>query len=91
MPIIIFICIILFLYWGNNSIVVSKFSYRLNRSYDDVQNIKILHISDFHNKKFGKVGYSLIKIIKEQTPDLIVITGDIIDRRHYNLEVALSL
>ena len=38
---------------------------------------KIVHLSDLHNTEFGKDNEKLLKIIKEQKPDIIVITGDI--------------
>lgn len=88
---LILIGIVMFLHWGNNSIVVSKYSYCTNNVSKKLDGVKILHISDFHNKEFGKNSEKIIKKIKEQKPDIIVITGDIIDRRRYNLEIALEL
>lgn len=41
--------------------------------------VKIVLISDLHSQFFGKDQKQLIKKIKQQSPDLILLTGDIID------------
>lgn len=42
-----------------------------------------------HNKQFGKNQERLLKKIIKANPNVIVITGDLIDRRKYNLEAAM--
>lgn len=74
-----------FLAWHNNAIEVTKhnyINYKLPKSFNG---FRIVHISDLHNKNFhGR----LINKIKEINPDIIVITGDLIDRRRTNLNLA---
>ncbi|CQR47942.1 putative metallophosphoesterase [Paraliobacillus sp. PM-2] len=41
----------------------------------------ILQLTDVHNKTFGKDNKPLIDKIKRLNPDIIVITGDLIDRK----------
>ncbi|WP_432663356.1 metallophosphoesterase [Wukongibacter baidiensis] len=43
--------------------------------------LKILHISDVHNKKFSGKTRNLLNDIKKLDPDIIALTGDIIDGR----------
>lgn len=43
-------------------------------------NLKILQISDIHHRKFGKDQIRIIKRVKKENPDIIVITGDLISR-----------
>lgn len=83
------IFIILFCIWQNNHIVISNFSYKSERISDEFNGFKIVHISDLHNKLFGKNQKYLLKKISSLAPDIIVVTGDIIDRRRYDLETAL--
>lgn len=87
---IIAIGIILFLVWQNNHIVQSDFSYRKKDLPKAFNNFKILHISDLHNKSFGKDQSYLLKKIEAAKADIIVITGDLIDRRRYDLDTALT-
>ena len=46
---------------------------------------RILQISDLHNHRFGKDQGRLLSAIETADADLIVVTGDTIDRRKFNL------
>ncbi len=77
-----------FLIWQNNDVVVTKYEYMGKRLPKGFNGLKILHISDLHNKNFhGR----LFDKIKDINPDIIVITGDLIDRRRTNIPVAAEL
>ena len=80
----------MFFIWQNNSIVVTEIKYSNKKIPDEFNGYTIVQISDLHNKKFGKGGKQLLDEIKKTCPDIIVITGDLIDRRKTNIEVALE-
>ena len=46
---------------------------------------KILLIADLHNCNFGKNQEKLIKCILDETPDIVVLAGDIIDKHNNNI------
>lgn len=74
-----------YLYWGNNSITVTEYavsSAKLPKSFDGY---RIVQVSDLHNKDFGK---KLTDKIVAAKPDIIVITGDIIDSYHTKIAVS---
>jgi len=54
--------------------------------------IKIVLISDLHSTIFGENQIVLIEIIKNQSPDLILLSGDILDDKvsHLGTELLLS-
>lgn len=79
----------IFCIWQNNSIVISSFNYSSSEVQKDFDNFNIVQISDLHNKVFGKEQDPLLKKVKSLSPDIIVITGDLVDRRRYNLENAM--
>lgn len=87
--ILIFI-ITIFLFWQNNDIVVTEFEYKNSKIPLEFENFSILQVSDLHNKRFGKNQHKLIKEIEKSKADIIVITGDLVDRRKYNLEKAIE-
>lgn len=52
---------------------------------------KIIQISDLHNKSFGKNNNILLKKIYDLNPDIICITGDLIDSENKDFSNALNL
>lgn len=85
--ILIIISCIFFVYWQNNHIVISRYEFD-----EDIEGeiVKIVQISDLHNKEFGEDNETLINKIKELEPDIIVLTGDFIDSSHTDIEVAVT-
>ncbi|WP_434797305.1 metallophosphoesterase [Terrisporobacter vanillatitrophus] len=51
----------------------------------------IVQISDLHNRSFGKNNINLINEIDKINPQVVFITGDIIDGENKNFQVALNL
>lgn len=47
---------------------------------NNFDNLRILHISDIHRKTFGKCNSKIVEKAKKISPDIIVITGDLISR-----------
>lgn len=88
--IVIIVFLLCFSYFENNNIVITKYSIKSDKLPKSFNNFKIVQISDLHNKIFYKDNNSLVSKIKSQNPDIIVITGDLVDRRRYNEENALS-
>lgn len=71
-----------------------------NKSYCDViseripdnfDGLKIIHLTDLHNKVFGNNNEPLLNLIEPEQPDLIVMTGDMISHSAPNTEQFLSL
>ncbi|KAB3525893.1 metallophosphoesterase [Alkaliphilus serpentinus] len=86
----IIIVLVGFCTWQNNSIVVSNYIYHNSKIPSNFNNYKIVHISDLHNKIFGEEQSKLLKEIENLSPDMIIVTGDLIDRRKFHLETAMD-
>lgn len=52
---------------------------------------RIAHIADLHNARFGPGHCRLLAQLRAAKPDLIAITGDMIDARRTDLDCALQL
>ncbi len=76
-----------YLYWGNNSLTVGRHRLSPANLPDSFRGFRIVQVSDLHNKDFGG---RLTEKIGELNPDIIVITGDIIDSRHTDTATALE-
>ena len=64
------------MFWGNRTIQVSQVEITDAEVPDAFIDFKIAHLSDIHDKNWGE---TLIAPIQEENPDIIVITGDLID------------
>ncbi len=85
--ILIFLLILAAFVWTQNEwIQITNLSYQSKELPEAFDGFRILQISDLHNHQFGSNQERLLKSIKAISPDLIVVTGDLIDRRRYNLE-----
>lgn len=78
---------LVFFYWQDNDLTVSKLTIKNDKIPNAFKNYKIVQISDLHNKDFGE---RLAEKTTELAPDLIVLTGDLIDSRRTDIEVALN-
>lgn len=57
---------------------------------EEFDGYRIAHISDFHNAVFGKDNTKLINMLKEAEPDIIAVTGDIIDSRRTDIDISFA-
>jgi len=78
---------ILWMIWGNATIQISHLTIESEQLPEEFNTFKIAHVSDLHNKNWGD---RLIQPLQEENPELIVITGDLIDSQRIDLNVALE-
>ena len=65
------------IYIDNNTFKVTTYIEK-NTSYDALNNVTFLQISDLHNQEFGKNNEDLIKTIGDIKPNYIFMTGDMV-------------
>ena len=77
------------------SIYISKNMLSLNTyeiKSEKIENqVKIVQLTDLHNSTFGENNKKLIEKIKLENPDIITMTGDIINSDTENFDVLLNL
>lgn len=84
------IILLIFCYWQNKDLVLSKFEYsnaNIDQAFDGY---KILQVSDLQNCYFGNHQQRLIKMAKKSQPDVIIITGDLLDCRQDSIAAAME-
>ncbi len=92
--IILLISVILFAvfaFWQNNNITVTNHEYTSPKISKEFDGFKIVHLSDYHNKYCGENQESILNLVSQQNPDIIVITGDIIDQNFKGYENSQEL
>ena len=76
--------------WGNVSAGISRCSVMSSKLPGAFDHYKIAHVSDLHNAEFGKENSVLTGLIKKEKPDIIAITGDLVDAKRTDIELALN-
>lgn len=80
----------IFFYWQNNDINITNIDFTNTKIPTNFKDYKILQVSDLHNKEFGKNQKKLVNLTKEISPDIIVVTGDVIDSRKTDIDIAVD-
>lgn len=75
--------------WGNTALMTNAVAISSSRIPTAFSGFRIAQVSDLHNAEFGKNNAELLKQLSESKPDIIVITGDLIDAQHTDVEIAL--
>ena len=78
---------------GVNLIINKNFTVTFYQIRSDKvsENIRVVELSDLHNKEYGKDNAELIKKIKELKPDLIVYAGDMMNYKNSDYSVLFKL
>lgn len=88
--ILIIIILIPFCLYQNKHLVITTYTYESEKLGADLDGYRIVQISDLHNAEFGKENKKLLETIRSCSPDIIVITGDLVDSNHTNVEHAAA-
>ena len=87
---IVLLGLFLWILWGNTALTLTEYtaaSEKIPASYDG---FRIAQISDLHNTEFGNGNKMLLELLAQTQPDMIAITGDLVDSRRTDLSVAIA-
>ena len=84
------VLLIVWIAWGNNALELNSYSIASNSLPKEFDGFRIAQVSDLHNAEMGKDNEKLISMLVDAEPDIIVITGDMIDSRNTKVDVALN-
>lgn len=80
--VVIYILFIMFALYQNYHLVITKYEYKSSKVSNQLDGYKIVQISDLHNQIFGIGQKTLLKKISSESPDVIFVTGDVVDINH---------
>ena len=72
--------------WGNTALVLTRHTVQSPDIPDSFDGFRIAQVSDLHN---SSIAHNVLAMLREAQPDIIAITGDLIDSR--NLDIAAAL
>lgn len=84
-PLFVILCIAVTLAVYNNIFTVKKYKLSTDKFEGG---LRIVLLSDLHNKSYGKDNHRLVSRIASLSPDVIFVTGDTVDRRRPDFDVA---
>ena len=82
--------LLLWTLWGNTALELNAYTVKSEKLPAAFQGYRIVHISDLHNAQMGENNEKLLKMIGQAKPDMIAITGDLVDSRDTDIPVALD-
>ena len=68
-----------FFWWSNHALVTERFELRSLRLPAAFDGLRVVHLSDLHGGDFGPENRRLTEAVSAEAPDLIVVTGDLVD------------
>lgn len=75
--------------WGNITLCVEHFEFETEKLNIDT-GYKIAHISDYHNTHNKFLTDAVLSSLKEEKPDIILLTGDLVDCRKTDIEKGID-
>ena len=87
---LILVGLFLWILWGNTALTLTKYTVTSKKLPSGFTGFRIAHVSDLHNTKFGKHNEKLLDLLAQAQPDIIAITGDMIDSRQTDPDAAIA-
>jgi len=87
---ILLLALILWIHWGNTALELNSYTVTSPELPESFDGFRIAHVSDLHNAQIGDENENLLAMLRKAKPDMIAITGDLIDSRSTDIAVALA-
>ena len=84
------LALIAWIVWGNTALELNTYTISSSKLPQSFDGYRIAHVSDLHNAEMGKDNETLLTMLRDADPDMIAITGDLIDSGNTDIEVALQ-
>lgn len=87
--IVFFLSLFVWALTENKALGITNYTVDCSKN-PNLSGFTIVHISDLHNEEFGEDQQKILQMVTECTPDMIAVTGDLIDCRHPDVETAMA-
>ena len=88
--VIVLVALVIWIAWGTTALELNTYTISSSKLPQSFDGYRIAHVSDLHNTEMGKDNEKLLAMLRDADPDMIAITGDLIDSRNTDIEVALK-
>ena len=76
--------------WGNTALESNTYRITATTLPKEFDGYRIAHVSDLHNAEMGNGNEKLLEMLQKANPDIIAITGDLVDSDRTDIEVAIQ-
>lgn len=76
--------------WANTAVKLTEYTVTDSELPESFEGFRIAQISDLHNTSFGENNEVVLELLRQAQPDIIAVTGDLIDSRNTDIPVALA-
>ncbi len=87
--VLLLVLVVIWIYRGNTLIITANHQMSDEEIPVSFEGFTIVQVSDLHNAEFGKEQSRLMAAIREANPDIIVVTGDLIDSNRTDIDMAM--
>lgn len=89
---LVLLCILLLVWsvWQTRSPQINTYTIRSAKLPAAFDGLKVLQVSDLHNALFGKGNEKLLALLRKTHPDLIFLTGDLIDSKRTDVSISID-
>lgn len=84
------VLLIIWTLWANTAVEMTVYEIKSSRLPKAFSGFRIAQISDLHNDEMGNDNKDLIGLLQDAKPDIIVITGDMIDSYDTHVDIAIA-
>lgn len=86
---IMLLVLVIWTIWGNTALELNTYTVKSEKLPENFSGYRIAQVSDLHNAEIGADNEKLLDMLLKAKPDIIVITGDLIDSSNTDVEIAL--
>lgn len=86
----VLLALVIWLIWGNTTLEQTVYTVKSQRLPESFSGYRIAQVSDLHNGEMGQNNEILLQMLESVQPDMIAITGDLVDSRNTDFETALA-
>lgn len=87
---LILLGLVLWTAWGNSALELNMYTITSETLPEAFSGYRIAQVSDLHNAELGSSNRKLLDMLRAAEPDLIVLTGDLIDSYDTDIKLALA-
>jgi len=82
--------VLLIIYTDNETLEITQYNITHEKIPAGFDGYRIAQVADLHNTEFGEDNETLLSLLAESEPDIIVFTGDQVDARRKDLDVVIE-